>query len=133
MTTFTLTAKLAEMHILVFMTTDTGTGQRNLARHGLCMARTAFKALVLAVQSEMRLPVMIEAPLLPVAGVVAGLALRTEVQLVRVVLTVARNAFRLCVLELRREVAFPALDLQVPAQQRKTRERMIEARILTSP
>ena len=92
------------------------------------VARLAGHLGVGAVQSIARALVVVEAPGLPVARGVAGVAARAEAQLVLVILAVAGVALGLRILEARREVAGLAVGDEVPAGEREACLRMVEVR-----
>lgn len=73
---------------------------------------------------------VVEVPQPPIAAVMAAFALIAETPLVGVILVVARHAFRLGILELSRGMAFFAFNNQVPAQQGKTGEAVVERGLL---
>ena len=129
MTALALATESATVNVVVVMTTCAAAGQAERAIHWPAMAGKAIDTLVPAIESEARLAVVVKLPALPVDRVVAGLAFRSESQLVRVVLSVAGNALGLGILESRREVAILALDLDMLAEQREACESVIKARI----
>src|SRR3569832_566326 len=73
---------------------------------------------------------VVEVPQPPIAAVMAAFALIAEPPLVGVILVVARHAFRLGILELSRGMAFFAFHNQVPAQQGKTGEAVVDHGLL---
>ena len=83
MTTFTTVAEVAVVHIVLVMTTAASRGHQHFFVHRLLVAGITIGAdlFVRPVQLEIGL-VVIEVPRLPVARVVANLALRAEAALV---------------------------------------------------
>ena len=119
MAALAVASELAVVHVIVVVTAGAGTGQAHLSFHGFAVAGVTINPLVSAVQFEVGALVVIKAPGLPVARVVALAAVRAERELVLVFLLVAGDALAFRVLEGRRQVAFLALDLGVFAEQRK--------------
>src|SRR5689334_9516266 len=97
---------------------------------GAAMAGVAVELAVPAVERKLGLAVVVEVPGLPVPGVVAGLAARSEPALVHVVLGMAGHALALRVLVARGGVAALAFDHRMPAEQRKVGARVVEAGLL---
>jgi hypothetical protein len=109
-TTFATVAEVAVVHIVLVMATAASHGYQYFLVHRLHVAGVAIAPdlLVRPVQFEIGL-VVIEVPRFPIARVVASLAFRTQLALMRVFFFVARPAIRLGILERWFEVTFLAL------------------------
>ena len=130
MAALALIAKATVVNIVIGMTAGAAARQADFAFAGPLVAGVAIQPLVRAVQLEVRALVVVEAPRLPVVGVVTIAAIRSELELVLVILLVAGDALHLGVPEGRREVAFFALHLGVFAEQREACQTVVEARHL---
>ena len=108
------------------MAADAGVALRHLSRHGFVVTGITSYAFMTAVELERGLPVVVEAPGFPRQGVVTGLAARSKLVFVCVVLLVTGDAGNAGVLEGRRFVAFLAFNLGVLAQQREAGQSMVD-------
>lgn len=100
MATLTLAPERPVVRIVLQMALIAFRGQLDLVRHGFAMAGLAHDALVRPLQIEVRLPVVIEFPRLPIDDVVARLAGAAQPPLVRIVFLVTRYALHFRVFEI---------------------------------
>ena len=124
-----LRSKRAIVPIILAMTADAAGRQNDLRANRSLVAINALERLVFAFQLEPGL-VVIEIPVSPVTGVVAGLASRSKRALVHILLLVTRPALRLGLLERDGQVAFLALGQNMPSGERETRHPMVEIGLL---
>ena len=126
MATVTLAAELASMHVVPLMAGNTVARKLDLA------GRTAVtvRALLLGVstgQCEAGLPAMIELPLRPAVGRVAGIALRAQCAPMHVLGRMAVDAAYRCGREIFRTMTLRTADDVVQSQEGEFRQVMIEA------
>lgn len=114
------------MTIIDAVATHAGGGQAHAALDRVTVAGVAVNLAVGAVEWKFGLPVVIEVPDLPVAGVVAGLAQDAAPPLVLVFALVAGNAIALSVLEPRRFVALLAVGSKMAAGEREPRAAVVK-------
>lgn len=88
MTMVALHAKCAIMLIILFVAADTGSRQHDLGSNRGVVAVDALKILVFSIQFEAGF-IVIEIPVFPVAGVVAGFTSRAQRALVGILLFMA--------------------------------------------
>ena len=120
MTALTLSPKAAIMYVVLGMAIGAGGGCRQLLALGRCLvALVAADAFMATGQLEVGATVVVEIPDLPVTCVMAGFALRAELEFVYVLLQVARDAGGIGILESRGQVALLAFHLVMLAQQRE--------------
>lgn len=91
MTALTILAKTSVVHVVLRVAVITGTTEAHLF-HGLYVALGTFQTAVLTGKREVRLPVMIEAPVFPAARAMTGFTLGTQASAMFIVLAVTGNA-----------------------------------------
>ena len=111
---FALAPEGAVMNVVLVMATAAGGRQIYFLVCRLLVAIVTTGFLVPVFQLEAGL-VVIEIPDLPIARVVAALALRPQAAFVDILFFVARPAIRFCILERRRSVALLAFGLDMLA------------------
>lgn len=116
MATLAIAPEAAIVYIVAVMTAGAGPGKAYLLFRGFFVTGTAIESAVPAVQLEMGALVVIEIPSLPVARVVTLTAVRSQAQLVFVVLLVAGDALALRVFVGLSQMTFLALDFGVFAE-----------------
>lgn len=126
----TVGSELAIVDVVGTMTVGAVLAQTRLRSERLAMAAFARDVRVCAVERETRLRVVVEQPLLPVDRVMAKEAVLAKPPLVRVVVAVTTDAVFRGILEYVRVVTLATFRLCVLAQQRKTREIVIEEHIV---
>ena len=130
MAAFTVAAEASVVNVVPVMAGPAVTWQRSVTG-GLAMAIAASQALVSTGKLELCLLAMIELPKVPAVRVVTFATSLAQSPLVRVLRTVASNTFD------RRfpigpgGVAFPARHADMQADERETREIVIEADFVT--
>ncbi len=119
-------SKFAVMDVVQLMTVRAVTTQLRMGSQWSAMAGLAGNLRMRPVQDKARLQVVVEEPLLPVNRVVACRAVRAESAVVRVVCCMAVHALLRCVAEHMRIMAVAAVNVRVLAQERETRQVVVE-------
>lgn len=125
-----LLAECAIVHVVASMTTRADPRQGGLLIGRRAVTGVAVELSMRAVEGELRAPIVVEVPDLPVPRVVARLALRSEPALMDVVPLVAGDALALRVTESLGGMALLACDRSVFADQGKARLVVVEIRFL---
>ena len=129
----TATAVLAEgapVDVIPSMALGTLGRERDLVGHAFGVAGNALQARVGTIQVEIRLPVVIKGPQLPVVRGVTGGASGSKAALVRVILGMAVVAAGSGALIVRRDVARLAGHHRVQAVQWEARQVVVEGHFL---
>ena len=123
-------AEFAVVHVVGTVTIAAALAELRMCAQGLPMAMVAGHRGVRTQQREICLRIVIEAPLLPVDGVVTGGAVVVEATFVGIVVPMAVDAGGRRIAEDLRPVAVLALGLCVRTQQREPGQPMIEEDVL---
>ena len=126
----TVRAELAVVDIIRPVAVRALATQLLLGGQGTPVAAFTRDVRVRTVQRKIRSGIVVEMPLLPVDRVVAGRADFSEAPLVLVVVPVAVDALLGCIAEHMSLVAVGALGFGVLAEQRETRQTMVEKDIV---
>jgi hypothetical protein len=122
---FALEPEFTIVLVVLVMAAIAGGGQDNFIADRSFVAFDALYVLVLSVQLEVGL-VVIEIPVLPIAGVVARVATGSQGALMYVLLFMTGPAIRLGLLEFNGQMTFLALDQLMLTGKREFRDDMVE-------
>lgn len=125
MATLALITICAIVFVVLVMASDACRSENHLLLDRYVVASGTLDILVLPIQLEVGL-VVIEIPILPVAGVMTLLTALPQRLLVCILLFMARPAVRLGLLEYHSDMAFLALDQDVLSRKREGRYTVIE-------
>lgn len=123
----TVVPESASVSIVTSMAGVAVAPHRIRTRHLFCMTRVTFNIFVRAGERETGVHIMVELPGSPTARVMTAATLIAERALVHVIFAVTRRASAVGIVERHRRVALRTGNIRVRADQRKTRDVMIEA------